>query len=320
MKKTSKKEKKELIVVISAAVIIIIATHIMFGPVRVQTKPTRQASRAISLYLADRPASQWLLTGEQAEGDNFDLLIGLINKTTVKLENTLSVYSNISEVAILKEMFGGHFYVSFYVGQFGGTSRHLKKGEYTNDPFEGREFIEVVLYGFGHQHASRINDQFAKYDSEWRALILAGVELSRQWSDAVVIHELEHARVDRIGKTSSRAPFLSDQWIIEELQAHQLERAVLDQATGGRYVERLKQIVSARPEVTNLEQLQDSITIKDLRALDQLFESASAREAGMRVMQYFLDAGEIWLLRRFTEQEREPQRIINYRLVTSLGK
>lgn len=275
----------------------------------------RPIKRTINQYLSLRPQDQWLLTSQQIEGNNFQLQIGLISETTSRIENMLKKYQNIPEVAEQKKMFSEHFFVSFYNGQFGGTTKRVFAGEFKDEMLKN---LEIALYGKGHERAPRIQDQFAKYDPEWRAVIIAGAKFSDQWMDALIIHELEHARMDRLGAASAHAPPTSNLYIIEELRAHDIESAVLNQATGGQYVRRLRSIIDAKRNIGSLKKLQDRLTIKDFKSLDQLFGPAGEREAGLRLTQYLLDLGEIWLESRFRDEELAKQKINNYNLIRSL--
>lgn len=280
-----------------------------------QPKPVRQV---VERYLAGRPADRWFLTSAQAQGNEFELLRGLIRETEVRLDHTMQYYRGIPEVAMQHRMFAGKFYISFYTDQFGGTSRHVFQGKPEDSQFNS-SFIEVVLYGQGQEHAARINNLPAKYDHEWRALILGAVRFSSQWSAAISLHELEHARLDREGAKSARAPFMSDLWISEELQAHgNVEREVLNEATDGRYIQQLRHIVYNKAQITSLEALHNSITLEDLLSMDEIFEQATQREAALRATQYLFDLGEIWLQGKYSGQELLKLRLANYRLISKI--
>jgi hypothetical protein len=147
------------------------------------------------------------------------------------------------------------------------------------------------------------------------ALILAGLKLSDNWSDAVVIHELEHVRLDRAGAASAHAPLMSDLWINEELHTHELERKVLNHATNGQYARQLRQIVNSKARIISLAMLHNSVTVDDLQGLDRLFAPASELEAGLRASQFLFDLGEIWLQSRYLGQELQQLRVKNYQLI-----
>lgn len=279
-------------------------------------KKYRLSKQTKNQYLS-RPEDQWLITSQEIEGDNFQLQVGLISETSSRIEKMLEKYQNIPEVAEQKKMFSKRIFVSFYSGQAGGYTKRVFAGEFKEDMLKDPS-LEIVLYGKGHEHAPRIKDQFAKYDPEWRAVIIAGAKFSDQWADALIIHELEHAKMDRSGEASAHAPPASDLYINEELMAHDVESVVLNQATDGQYHKRLKEIIGAKRNIDSLKKLHDSLNIKDLKSLDQLFSPAGEREASLRLTQYLLDLGEIWLESKYAGEELKRQKINNYRLLRSL--
>ena len=268
-------------------------------------------------YLAGRAPDRWLLTSEQAEGADFPFLINLTETMTARIRGILTKYEGILEVAQLKTAFS-NAYVSFYAGQSGGTSRRIAQGNPDLSFLRNPSQIEVVLYGRGHESAARIQNHFAKYDPEWRALILRGIAFHKDWFDGIVGHELWHALLHRQDSVSALAPPLSDLWIGEELQAHELERKIIDRATTGQYVERLKQIVLNKKKKISLEALYDSISLEDLRSLDQIFGEPTQDEVHLRLAQYLFDMGDVWLGERYGGSELQRYRILHYRLIRKI--
>lgn len=265
--------------------------------------------RAVSdRYLGQHGQEQWMLEGAPEVDVERSMRIGQIEKE--RLEAALDDHRNIPEVGRLAGLFAGKFRVAFFTDKFGGNSVSFHESNALPDIGNS---LEVVLYARSQREHERIQDTFAKYDAEWHSLILGGIELTRAWYQALVIHELEHARLDREGASSVQAQMLSDGWISEEITAHLLEREVLNSATKGEYERILTEVVAVK-RARSLEALFAGLTLQDLTELDRAFEPASQREAGIRAAQYLLDIGETWIgTKGFIGVEKDRQRIANYR-------
>jgi hypothetical protein len=174
----AKKRRRGVVTGMVAATVIVLAVVVFIyyrsrqnrQPLRnhqTSTQEARPLRRAIDQYLSGRQPDQWLLTSEQAEGNDFPFLRNLMRQVAARLENTLKTYENLPEVAEQRQMFAGKFYVGFYASQFGGTSRHVFRSKPDENPFNDPSSIEVVLYAQGHQNAPRVKNQLAKYDHDW---------------------------------------------------------------------------------------------------------------------------------------------------------
>jgi len=148
-----------------------------------------------------------------------------------------------------------------------------------------------MVFAYGHHELPWFHNVATFYEGYHQQLLVAAVEFSEQWFDALAAHEMSHALHDRLLGLPSLPG--SDGYLAEEASAHGVGRAVLDNATGGAYGQRVAAIVDQRPASTFAE-LVGSVTVNDLRWLDELFQPAGELEAGMRCTQYYLDIASSW--------------------------
>ncbi|MFH0928507.1 MAG: hypothetical protein V1821_03470 [bacterium] len=256
----------------------------------------------------------WLLQESQIQAQEFAIVREVAGAIAKKVNRALKNHRTLPEVAALETMFQNKFYISFFL-QSTGTSVIFTNQEEA-PPSESQ--IEVVLVVKGAENHPRINNQLQKYDPEWRSLFLACYEFSPEWFEALAIHELEHARADRLNLPGAHADKNSAAWVAEEIGAHDLERRVLDNATAGGYAEKLTEISRKHINAPNLEALWQNITLDDLQNLDSVFGAAGEREASLRSAQYLIDLTYLYLAGRQQGAELKDRRIAAYKQLQSL--
>jgi hypothetical protein len=258
--------------------------------------------------------ASWFLNTDQLPEteDAVKAEMSLISRLTARVNKALNDNSGIPEVKEEQDMFGGNLMSSVFTGSFGGTTRILTAGKGT---FPTLKNLEVAFYSRHSLDHPRIGHRLLFYDSNWGSLIIAALNFSDdKWYDALLAHELWHAKRHREGAASATAPMLSDIWIDEELQAHDVETKVLDARTNGAYRQRLHGIasrISARSEKHFLAK----ITPEDLRQLDQLFNPGIAEERNIRAAQYFINLATTWLEIKYSGEKLRQKKIGVYRLM-----
>ena len=130
--------------------------------------------------------------------------------------------------------------------------------------------------------------------------------------EVIIAHELWHAKLHREGAASSTAPSVSDIWVDEELQAHEVEAKVLDARTKGAYKKSLRDIASGI-SATSIKRFLLKVQPADIRKLDSLFKPGIQQETDIRAAQYFLNLTETWLGTKYTGEELRQKKIEAYR-------
>lgn len=271
-------------------------------------------------YLAGRIDDQWLLNESDLDIDrskNGQYLANLAADYNDKVQSCFKKYESLDGVRELRPLFANKTYVSFFSPQHGGSSVAIATNVDELEKHNSQR--EIVLFSKQDLSHSRIHDHLLFYDPEWKSLMVGAVKFDPSWFDAIVLHELCHARADAEGAPSSHAAYMSDLWISEEIAAHQLERAVLNAATNDSYNCMINQIVMVK-DVESLEAFHSSLTVEDYHKIDSLFYQAGMREAGTRIAQYQIDLGEAWLVSRsgvVLQMDNPSMRLKNYRLMVA---
>lgn len=261
-------------------------------------------------FHATQRGEDWFI---EAEGDlSPDEEYFLLQKLYKKVERTLEYYTLIPEIGSLYQQFQGKLVPTIFSDLGGGVSK-VVVAPGGNPRLPGPDSLEICFYGrFAWTHP-KINRRSAFYDISWQALFVGAYEFGdSRWFDAIIIHEFLHAKAHRDGAPSATALMLSDLWIREELEAHDIEEKVLDKTTGGSYLKILKGTVEKR-QANSLEDFWMGISPGDLEKVDQLFEKARGNEASLRMTQYLHSLTGLWLLGHYSGEELLKQRTGAYR-------
>lgn len=260
--------------------------------------------------LPKAPASgSWLM--EQVPSSR-EAQISLIEEMMHRLNKALTDNADVPEVQEEAVLFGGHLVPTIFTH---GITMWVGKDA---TPFlTDQQRLEVVFYSRGDFNHPRVGRRLFFYDPGWRAFFMAALKLSDEtWYGAIIAHELWHAKRHREGATSATALSLSDLWVAEELEAHNVESKVLDARTKGAYRNQLRVIVTHRA-ARSIKKFLASVEASDIGELDRLFGNALPQEADTRVAHYYLDMGLLWLESRYAGEELRKKRISTYRYLVS---
>lgn len=135
----------------------------------------------------------------------------------------------------------------------------------------------------------------------WNALMLPAVEYPDAVLSGLLFHELGHALRYRQGAPSSNATTLSDSYIEEEVEMHELEMEIFDKASGGAFIGYIDSIITR--EKQKLKTARDAILCvgkEDLRHLDSILGAKQSGPVVSNVLtaQYNISVGLRYLERR----------------------
>lgn len=260
----------------------------------------------------DKSRTSWFINQERdpRTPEDFSAELSLLERLTGEINKALTDNIDIPQVRDQWEMFGDRFIPSLFSSFQGGTTRTISKE--LKIP-HGSKNQEVVFYGHFALDHPRIRHRLLFYDPDWRALIVAALNFNdKVWHDVILIHELWHAKMHREGNPTAIAPMLSDSWVTEELQAHDLEQEILNARTGGEYKRRL-QTVTARRAAKNLKDFLLKLQTEDFVLLDSLFKPSIQEEVDIRAAQYALSLSQAWLASQYQGDELNMRRTEVYR-------
>ncbi len=130
---------------------------------------------------------------------------------------------------------------TFAVAVFDPVSQGMRMTSTTSDtPTPELPVTKVVLYGNVTENAGLLAASFF-YDEGWNAVFMPAVRMTDDWFCATLAHELAHARAHR--ERTGKIVYDDSARLREEIAAHELEREVLDQRTGGKYRAALQRAV-----------------------------------------------------------------------------
>lgn len=263
-------------------------------------------------------AAPWFIEESQPMQD-FSKLVSVTDNLTKKLAHALDQNADIQEVAELRKMFGGKMVPAIFDARM-GTSMQIGDGANALEMLEKQRDpgnLEVVFFGHQAYRHPKIRQRLLFFDPDWHSLFMGALNYTdERWFAAIVAHELWHAKLARGGVASATAPMLSDLWIKEELQAHEVERKVLNGRTGGRYDQRLGEIV-AKTRARSLRHFFDRVQPAEVRSLDELFRPGLEEERGHRAAQYLFNLVWTWVAENYQGTELEAKKIEAYRLLVS---
>ncbi len=283
------------------------------APSSVPVKTSSISNGALDGFIDQSLPASWHITAKEVvKGDvgRIDFVAGLM---LGKLENSLSSYSSIPEVKRLKEQFSGKMFITYYTTQGGGASKMLGRSQSDVEKYSNSALLEICLFPEEFRNENKTKAGILHYDQEWRAVIMGAIKLDESWFSGFSLHELFHALKHRTGEPSSVAKALSDDWIEEELQAHELERKVLDKATKGKYLAAMHRVVVNKSSFRDPEMLSSSWTVEEVNSINSLFAKPSWDEANLRAAQYQFDLGMLWLAERFEGKDLRKRQIEYYR-------
>ena len=272
---------------------------------------------ALDSFIDGSPVSEWHVTAQEiVKGDvgRIDFVTGLMLN---KLENSLSTYSSIAEVKKLKDQFSGKMFITYYTNEGGGASKMLGRSKGEMNKYSNPTLLEVCLFPAEFRDEHQTKAGLLHYDPEWKAVIIGAIKMDDAWFSGFSLHELFHARKHRNGELSATDKHLSDVWIEEELQAHELERMVLDRATNGKYLVAINKVVINKNGFRDPDMLRSSWTAEEVKSIDSLFSKPSWDEANLRSAQYQFDLGMLWLAERFEGEDLRKRQIEYYREMSS---
>ncbi len=230
-----------------------------------------------------------------------------------RIEKALVANAAIPAVAPISKMFSGGIRVSrFITDQDGSPMSRMSSA--TREEDQPKNLLEVVLFSEEFLNHPKIGGNRILYDSNWGAVfcIDTAAKDPGPWFEAFVLHELSHARHDRIGSYSSHAPDKSDEWIGEEVEAHNIERWVLDRATGGKYAEMLRRAVAYAPRADDQSPI---VSDAEYKLLESVLGTPPDSERRLRRAQQMFDVNATWIETSFSILEWHWREVLLYRFI-----
>jgi hypothetical protein len=223
---------------------------------------------ALVPYFADRKkdSSWWLTTGFTKNNAE-----ELIEKLTTKEKETAAIvdkYQTVSETAQkIHDSFS--FSLSLYIN---GSSQSIMAGDGTDDGAKKllekmAKSLEVCFIPLDQM--ANIPTNQPHYSWEWQALMIPAYNLEcDSFYAALVMHELGHALYHKVlNKSSSVSKAGSNLWVSEEVDMSELEIAVLNAASAGKYSDKITELVS-QSSATTVQEFLIEIKSEDFIAMD----------------------------------------------------
>ncbi len=229
-----------------------------------------------------------------------------------RIEGALARYRSLPQVKILYEAFNGKIRVTKFVTNVPGGEATVDFS--TTRPTAMPGELEIALVSPEHLNHPRIGGNKLYYNGTWKVIFCVDTAFADDgWFDALLLHEMVHVLHDRRGDPSARAPMQSDLWIAEEIEAHELERAVLDHATNGAYGRTLLSLVQSGPKARDRSPV---ILPEHYDVLERLFKRAHPDELSLHKAQEFYDIHATWIEHNFSIMEWQRLKTIAYRIVS----
>ena len=110
-----------------------------------------------------------------------------------------------------------------------------------------------------------------QYRSDWKAVLMSGIELPDPIFAGFLFHEFYHALCHIVDNfPSAMAPMGSREYIIEEVRGHDFETKIIDAATEGKYLECIDHILDRIGDADGFFDLVSQVTLDELRELDKI--------------------------------------------------
>lgn len=159
------------------------------------------------------------------------------------------------------------------------------------------------------------------YNLEWRALMVVAINIPDSFLIALIYHELGHAHKHRIeNAASATADGLSDLWISEEVEMHQVENQVLTLASNGQLAALYDKIAARAKSATPIVLL-GNIQVQDFVEYDRIFGLTEAGPimANVYLAQFYMGLGFHAIDQKVPETERTTAKIAFYRWLVNKG-
>jgi len=235
-------------------------------------------------FTSKHPIDIWMLDSYYQARSNGSITGKAVRDSLLlQLPSFLEGYTTISEVREIKNLFR-LWIVGFAYQENGMIASTSIENELDHALRSGKQFIEYSLmskdligYGMaGYSHDGLLSMPAIQWGDE-------------RWRDAILIHELNHARLDYHGKLPRNI-----QAVQNELDCHYLEFQVLNQSTFGAYGRMLQEIVSSKIISQSYKEFVSQISLNDLIKLDSLFEMGGYLESDLRGSQFYTDLIRTW--------------------------
>jgi hypothetical protein len=229
-----------------------------------------------------------------------------------RIEGALARHRSLPQVKSLYEAFNGKIRVTKFVTNVPGGEGTVYFS--TTRPAPMPDALEIALVSPEHLNHPRIGGNKLYYNGAWQVIFCVDTAFADDgWFDALLLHEMVHVLRDRNGDPSARTTMLSDLWIAEEIEAHDLERAVLNHATNGAYARTLMALVQSAPKARDGSPV---VLPEHYEALESLFKRAHPSERSLHKAQEFYDIHATWIEHNFSIMEWQRLKTIAYRLVS----
>lgn len=184
----------------------------------------------------------------------------------------------------------GRFVISIYDPVHGGT----RMTGITEKEMARTDALEVVLYGAATAAQDVLPASF-HYNPEWGAIFVPAVHMNDTWFCAAFTHEFFHAETHATDISES-----TDERVMEEVRAHQMEREFLDAKTNGAYRSALARTLKGETGV-NLTRL-----LTKVEMVNAIFPPAQSDvELSVRWGQIYFDLAFLALEPGYCVSERE---------------
>jgi hypothetical protein len=284
--------------------IIVLAGSVYFLGNRMFREPTDMEANMSVLSIASEikpkaEAETWFLYGKKPKTDqDFQEEYNLIQTLTARLNKALTNNADVPQVAELAKLFEGKLLPTIFEN---GLTRFVTTDVNPQEKIQAGA-VEVVFFDRASFDHPIIGHRLLHFQPEYGLIVAALKFGDDSWYDAMIAHELWHAKTFREGNPSATAPMLTDSWIKEEMDAHTIENQVLNKRTSGKYQDQINRIVSQNHART-LKDLLVQLHPEEFSKLDGLFSPAIPEEIDLRTAQYLLDVGRTWAKSNFKGED-----------------
>ncbi len=296
---------------IAVAVSYAIYTHFLREPTRLEVST---AVLAAADRLPTTKSQAWIFEIEPPDTiSEHPRTLEFVQRQTARIQKSLDSHQDIPGVAEERMLFRNILMPSIFSFRAGGSTRTVSTSASGFAP----SAVEIVFYPHNALDHPIIGHRLLSYEPNWRALMVASLPFQDDsWFDAIVAHELWHAKRHRENAPSATAQQLSDLWIEEELEAHKLESEVLDHATSGEFQKRINALARER-DSSSLDKFQARLRPDDLVKIDALFKPGLPEERDLRAGQYVLSIALVWTKAHYSGEALHQKEIESYRSIVS---
>ena len=228
----------------------------------------------ISYYQEKRktPDSWWLNNLPRTPED--PVFQQKLNFQAYRVKNTLNRFRKVNPLAgSIRDRFE-KFRVSVFVG--GNTSIAIDNPETLKDTTVEICFVARIQSLDLRRQIQAPSSLY--WRSDW-GLFMDAIDMPEQVFSGLLFHELGHGF--RHGVSLTGAGYFtpeSDAYAAEEIEMHQLETAIFNEASSGAFNQIIDQIVSRKSTAKTVADVLEQTTLSDLHRLD---ESLSAEKVGL---------------------------------------